>query len=153
MDDELGIDERNSGDEKSDFEEDLIATQTEKNIYLQIDSKFGTLDRNDFKKMYLELDEQNLKDIRLSLHDLAKLEKSNYHVASIVERTVRCAPLEERLAENIFILYHFLAGENNLSELKGLASRHKQRTGMHDSSICASRVSKRKEPNKQSQRV
>ncbi|KAL3891313.1 hypothetical protein ACJMK2_003575 [Sinanodonta woodiana] len=156
MDDELGIDERNSGDETTDAEEDLIATQTEKNIYLQIDSKFGTLDRDDFKKkMCLELDAQNLKDIRLSLHDLAKLEKSNYPVARIVERTVRCdsAPLDERLAEDIFILYHFLAGDNNLSELKSLASRHKQRTGMHDSSICASRVSKRKETNKQSQRL
>ncbi|KAL3837294.1 hypothetical protein ACJMK2_022661 [Sinanodonta woodiana] len=104
--------------------------------------------------MCFELDAQNLKDIRLSLHDLAKLEKSNYPVARIVERTVRCdsAPLKERLAEDIFILYHCLAGDN-LSELKCLASRHKQRTSMFDSSICASRVSKRKEPNTQSQRL
>ncbi|KAL3855007.1 hypothetical protein ACJMK2_014239, partial [Sinanodonta woodiana] len=81
MDDEIGIDERNSVDENSDFEEDLIATQTEKNIYLHIDSKFGTLDRDAFiKKMCLELDAQNLKDIGLSLHDLAKLEKNNYPV-------------------------------------------------------------------------
>ncbi|KAL3864797.1 hypothetical protein ACJMK2_006451, partial [Sinanodonta woodiana] len=65
---------------------------------------------DDFKKkMCLELDAQNLKDIRLSLNDLAELEKSNYPVAGIVERTLRCdsAPLEERLAEDIFILYHF----------------------------------------------
>ncbi|KAL3879496.1 hypothetical protein ACJMK2_031792 [Sinanodonta woodiana] len=104
--------------------------------------------------MCLELDAQNLKDIRLSLHDLAKLENNNYPVARIVERTVRCdrSPLEERLAEDIFILYHLLAGYNNLSELECHASRQKQRTGMHASSICASRVSKRKEPNKQSQR-
>ncbi|KAL3859856.1 hypothetical protein ACJMK2_010045 [Sinanodonta woodiana] len=121
MDDELGIDKRNSGDEKSDFEDDLIATQTKKNIYLQIDSKFGTLDRDDFKKkMCLELDAQNLKDTRLSLHDLAKLEKNNYPVARIVERTVTCdsAPLEERLAEDIFILYHFLALRRDINNAR-----------------------------------
>lgn len=103
-------------------------------LYL-IKSSFGQLDRKTFKQELTNLtDVEDLKPIRNSLFDLIRKQEKTYSESKLVERTQRenGQSLGEKLADDIFIIYQYLEGANNVTELRQCISRSKQKTVTSD---------------------
>lgn len=99
-------------------------------MYYLIKSSFGQLDRKSFKAYLLEsTDTPDLRPIRKSLFDLIKKQDTNLIDTRLIERTQKdnSLPVGERLADDIFILFQYLEGSGNITELKQCFSRSSKR--------------------------
>lgn len=99
-------------------------------MYHLIKTSFGQLDRKTFKlDLMKHTDTNDLRPIRTSLFDLVKKQQSSLNDTKLVERTQRDngQPISDKLADDIYILFQYLEGANNVSELKQCISKSKRR--------------------------
>ncbi|CAC5407010.1 unnamed protein product [Mytilus coruscus] len=92
----------------------------DQDMFNLIKSSFGQLDRKTFKHDLLKhTDTDDLRPIRNSLFDLIRNREQIYSDTKLVERTQRDngQPLGEKLADDIYVIYQYLEGANNASEL------------------------------------
>ncbi|KAL3870688.1 hypothetical protein ACJMK2_038732 [Sinanodonta woodiana] len=110
----------------SQAEHDSDVDEINEGIYMQIKTKFGTFNRSTFKKrLKTALDVKSLRDSRQALFDLAKKKRYDCSDGRLVERLPRTnsAPVEDKLSEDIYIIFHFIDGENNYSDMKSCISK------------------------------
>ncbi|KAL3856418.1 hypothetical protein ACJMK2_011182 [Sinanodonta woodiana] len=91
----------------SQAEHDSDIDEINEGIYMQIKTKFGTLNRSTFKKrLKTALDVKSLRDSRQALFDLAKKKRYDCPDGRLVERLPRTnsAPVEDKLSEDIYIV-------------------------------------------------
>lgn len=107
----------------------------DQDMFTLIKSGFGQLDRKSFKPYLLQhTDVNDLRPIRNSLFDLIRKQDQTYNEAKLVERTQRenGHSLGEKLADDIFIIFQYIEGANNVSELKQCISRSRRTTVVTD---------------------
>ena len=100
-------------------------------MYYLIKTSFGQLDRKTFKlDLVKHTDTNDLRPIRNSLFDLVKKQEPPFSETKLVERTQRDngQPIGEKLADDIFVIFQYLEGANNVSELKQCISKSTRRT-------------------------
>jgi Skp family chaperone for outer membrane proteins len=100
--------------------------------YRIIQSKFGQLDRTNFKRELLQNTEaEDLKPIRNSLFELTRQNGDCLlRESRLVERTNRehGASIEVKLSDDIYLLFHYLEGTYTIADLKPLLSRSRRNT-------------------------
>ncbi|VDI79118.1 Hypothetical predicted protein [Mytilus galloprovincialis] len=107
----------------------------DQDMFNLIKSSFGQLDRKTFKHDLLKhTDTDDLRPIRNSLFDLIRNREQTYSDTKLVERTQRDngQPLGEKLADDIYVIYQYLEGANNASELRQCVSKSKRTTTVSD---------------------
>lgn len=107
----------------------------DQDMYNLIKSSFGQLDRKSFKQELLtHTDVDDLRPIRNSLFDLIRKQEHAYSECKLVERAQRenGQPIEEKLADDIFIMFHYIEGANNVTELRQCISRSRRATTVAD---------------------
>ncbi|CAG2187539.1 unnamed protein product [Mytilus edulis] len=103
-------------------------------MYRIIQTKFGQLDRYNFKSELLQnTDTDDLKPIRSSLFELTKKKEHVLLESRLIERTHRenGPSIEEKLSDDIYTLFNFLEGNLTSNELKPLISRGRRNTNAH----------------------
>ncbi|KAL3870928.1 hypothetical protein ACJMK2_038956 [Sinanodonta woodiana] len=133
--------ETNVIQDTQDSDSDIpCASQLERCILAEIRDKYGKLDKQLFKReLSNNLDITSLRHIRSSLHDIGRLSHTGYPSGRLVERTSRSdsAPVKEKIADDIYTIFHFLEGDGNTSEVKACMSRYgKRRPSRIDSVSC-----------------
>ena len=107
----------------------------DEDMYNLIKTEFGQLDRKTFKTSLLQYTDSNdLKPIRTSLFDLVRKSDNSLSEAKLIERTNRDngQPPGEKLADDIYVIYQYIEGGNNFSDLKQCLSRSRKTTVASD---------------------
>jgi hypothetical protein len=88
-------------------------------MYHLMQSNFGQLDRKTFKKELIKCTtSQDMRPIRHSLFDLVRQREQSLKDANLVVRAHRenGVSIGEKIADDIYIIFQFLEGANNMSE-------------------------------------
>ena len=120
-----------SNNEESDFEDDpeFVATQTERNIRDEINKKYGDLPKDTFKETVLnEVSITDLLEIRQSLYDLSVLTVPGTPRGTLSTRKDRIggASAADKIAEDVFLLNHYLQGDTTINLTKCLSEKSKK---------------------------
>lgn len=118
---------------QSDLTQTISDSQfNDDDMYRIIQSKFGQLDRTNFKRELLQNTEaEDLKPIRNSLFELTRQNGDCLlRESRLVERTNRehGASIEVKLSDDIYMLFHYLEGTYTIADLKPLLSRSRRNT-------------------------
>lgn len=100
-----------------------------------IKTSFGQLDRKSFKESLLDVtDIEDLRPIRNSLFDLLKIRENAYSDSKLIERAQRenGQSVGEKLTDDIFIIFQYLEGANNATELRQCISKSRRNTVASD---------------------
>ena len=120
--------------EREDSEGSFIATQTERDILRTLNEVYGKLPRDVFiQRLCTEHDTKDLQHFRQSLYDLSKQSGDSVPYGKLIARkdTTNSGgkSAEIKLSEDIYILYHFINGEDiDISELLCAKSRRALKT-------------------------
>ena len=85
--------------------ESLIATQTEKDIFLELSEKYGGLPKDQFREEFVsEFPHKEIVAVRQSLYDLALQTNPDTPVGKLAIRKDRIggAPADDKMAEEFF---------------------------------------------------
>lgn len=124
--DNLTVHDTDLIDDPSQNSQVLTDSQFDDNdMFNLIKSDFGQLDRKSFKSTLLSLtDLSDLKPIRSSLFDIIRKNNSTYSDSKLVERSNKDEHLlSDKLADDIYVMFHYIEGTNNVSELRQCISR------------------------------
>jgi len=116
-------------EESVDTDTDMITSQgsvtsINNDIYNVIKEKFEHLDRQSFKSALLEnLHAQDMRPVRASLYEIIK--RDNDINGRPIERTARekGPSVEEKTADDIYVMFNFIEGNGTFTELKNCLSR------------------------------
>jgi hypothetical protein len=120
-----------SGSDYSDTEDGFpfVATQTEREIRDSIIKKYGSLPKDKFKESVVnEVSYPDLLEIRKSLYDLAVLTVKGTPQGTLAIRKDRTggAPAADKLAEDVYLMTHYLQGDTTIDLTKCLSEKSKK---------------------------
>ncbi|CAC5390340.1 unnamed protein product [Mytilus coruscus] len=123
-------------DPSQNIQNDVTDSQfNDEDMFNLIKTEFGQLDRKTFKHDLLQhTDLNDLKPIRTSLFDLVRKRDNTLTDTKLVERTNRDngQSAGDKMAEDIFVIFQYLEGANNMSELRQCMSRSRRPTTVPD---------------------
>ena len=140
--------EHGDGGSSEDSEDGSImqATQTERQILLQITNKFGTLPRSTFvSDMCSEFNIKDLSEFRRSLYDLAVDIIPGTPVGRLMVRKDtqnsggKCAL--EKVADDVYVLYQYHEGDTSMDITKLLTERSRKQWNRENAPTILSQVS------------
>jgi hypothetical protein len=108
----------------------FVATQTEREIRDSIKEKYGDLPKDTFKERIVQdVPYADIIEIRKSLYDLAVLSVPDTPRGTLAIRKDRTggAPAVDKLAEDVYLLTHYLHGDTSMDLMKCLSEKSKKK--------------------------
>ena len=103
--------------ESDSDQEGFQPTQTEREIFHLLKENYGSLTKDIFKnELASAYNKADLQEYRQTLYDIAKVDLPNTPNAALIPRKDRAGgqPAKEKLAEDIYVLFHYLEGDNTI---------------------------------------
>lgn len=114
-------------------ESDCVKTENDidNSMYHSVQDKFGQYDKRSFRETIVNtLDINDLRSVRKSLFDILKKNnpKDDIPDGKLIERAQRenSPPADEKLADDIYVLFHYLEGDGKINDVKACISKSKR---------------------------